>query len=194
MCGGGGAPASDSFAGGTLPPVTQAQIDQAVKLPAGFKAQVVPGFEGAEGSYQILDPQGDVYSQSGSFGDLLAGANTLNTVSGGANVVYDPGANQYISSVTGEVVTPEGIAAAPQLSKSGVIGGREVGIAGPGDDIPGITELAYGLAAEGIELPEQMLAGFNGRGSGLPSTGSFGYARSCWANSWAGFSGSSSFR
>jgi len=63
--------------------------------------------------------------------------------------------------VTGEVVTPEGLSAAPQLSKSGVIGGREVGIAGPGDDIPGITELAYGLAAEGIELPEQMLAGFN---------------------------------
>ena len=160
MCGGGGggAPAAPV---GSLPPVTQEQINQAVNLPEGFKAQVVPGFEGAEGSYQILDPQGDVYSQSGSFGDLLAGANTLNTVSGAANVVYDPGANQYISSVTGEVVTPEGLSGAPRLSESGVIGGREVGIAGPGDDIPGITELAYGLAAEGIELPEQMLAGFN---------------------------------
>lgn len=162
MCGGGGGGAPEVAAPvGSLPPVTQAQINQAVNLPEGFKAEVVPGFEGAEGSYQILDPQGDVYSQSGSFGDLLAGANTLNTVSGAANVVYDPGANQYISSVTGEVVTPEGVSSAPRLSESGVIGGREVGIAGPGDDIPGITELAYGLAAEGIELPEQMLAGFN---------------------------------
>ena len=52
MCGGGGgAPASDSFAGGTLPPVTQEQINQAVNLPEGFKAQVVPGFEGAEGPF-----------------------------------------------------------------------------------------------------------------------------------------------
>ena len=160
MCGGGGggAPAAPV---GSLPPVTQEQINQAVNLPEGFKAEVVPGFEGAEGSYRIVDPQGDVYSQSGSFGELLAGANTLSNISGSANVVYDPGSNQYISSVTGEVVTPEGLSEAPQLSKSGVIGGREVGIAGPGDDIPGITELAYGLAAEGIELPEQMLAGFN---------------------------------
>jgi len=160
MCGGGGggAPAAPV---GSLPPVTQEQINQAVNLPEGFKAEVVPGFEGAEGSYRIVDPQGDVYSQSGSFGELLAGANTLSNISGAANVVYDPGSNQYISSVTGEVVTPEELAAAPRLSKSGVIGGREVGIAGPGDDIPGITELAYGLAAEGIELPEQMLAGFN---------------------------------
>ena len=160
MCGGGGggAPAAPV---GSLPPVTQEQINQAVNLPEGFKAEVVPGFEGAEGSYRIVDPQGDVYSQAGSFGELLAGANTLSNISGAANVVYDPGSNQYISSVTGEVVSPEGLAAAPQLSKSGVIGGREVGIAGPGDDIPGITELAYGLAAEGIELPEQMLAGFN---------------------------------
>ena len=160
MCGGGGggAPAAPV---GSLPPVTQEQINQAVNLPEGFKAEVVPGFEGAEGSYRIVDPQGDVYSQSGSFGELLAGANTLSNISGAANVVYDPGSNQYISRVTGEAVTPEGLAAAPRLSKSGVIGGREVGIAGPGDDIPGITELAYGLAAEGIELPEQMLAGFN---------------------------------
>jgi hypothetical protein len=162
MCGGGGggggAPAAPV---GSLPPVTQAQINQAVNLPKGFKAEVVPGFEGAEGSYRIVDPQGDVYSQSGSFGELLAGANTLSNISEAANVVYDPGSNQYISSVTGEVVNPEGLAAAPRLSESGVIGGREVGIAGPGDDIPGITELAYGLAAEGIELPEQMLAGFN---------------------------------
>jgi hypothetical protein len=160
MCGGGGggAPAAPV---GSLPPVTQEQVNQAVNLPEGFKAEVVPGFEGAEGSYRIVDPQGDVYSQAGSFGDLLAGANTLSNLSGAADVVYDPGSNQYISSVTGEVVNPEGLSAAPQLSKSGVIGGREVGIAGPGDDIPGITELAYGLAAEGIELPEQMLAGFN---------------------------------
>ena len=160
MCGGGGggAPAAPV---GSLPPVTQEQINQAVNLPEGFKAEVVPGFEGAEGSYRIVDPQGDVYSQSGSFGELLAGANTLSNISGAANVVYDPGSNQYISRVTGEAVTPEGLAAAPRLSKSGVIGGREVGIAGPEDDIPGITELAYGLAAEGIELPEQMLAGFN---------------------------------
>mgnify|MGYP003626902114 FL=1 len=48
-----------------------------------------------------------------------------------------------------------------ELPPTGVIGGRTVGIASAEDDIPGIIELARGLATEGVALPEQMLAGFN---------------------------------
>lgn len=44
----------------------------------------------------------------------------------------------------------------------GMVGGRQVGVAGPSADIPGITELAYGLMAEGVQLPDQQVAGFSG--------------------------------
>jgi len=45
--------------------------------------------------------------------------------------------------------------------RTGTIGGRDVAIARADEDIAGITELAYGLAREGIQLPQQQLAGFN---------------------------------
>lgn len=42
----------------------------------------------------------------------------------------------------------------------GMIGGRQVGVAAPGADIPGVIELARGLATEGVQLPGQEVAGF----------------------------------
>lgn len=48
-----------------------------------------------------------------------------------------------------------------ELPPTGVIGGRTVAIPGAAEDIAGITELAYGLAREGVTLPQQQLAGFN---------------------------------
>jgi hypothetical protein len=41
----------------------------------------------------------------------------------------------------------------------GFVGGRRVQIAGADQDIPGITELAYGLMAERTDIPEQQVAG-----------------------------------
>ena len=45
--------------------------------------------------------------------------------------------------------------------RTGMIGGRQVTLPGEGEDIAGITDLAYSLAAEGVELPEQIVAGFS---------------------------------
>jgi len=160
MCGGGGggAPAAPV---GNQPPVTQAQIDQAINMPSGFTAKPVLGTGDAAGSYAIYDPQGNVYQQAGTFGELMAGANDLSTVAASGSSVFNPETGRFMDRRTGEQVTAETVRNQPSLSESGTIGGRRVSIAGAEDDIPGITELAYGLAAEGIELPEQMLAGFN---------------------------------
>jgi len=160
MCGGGGggAPAAPV---GNQPPVTQAQIDQAINMPSGFTAKPVLGTGDAAGSYAIYDPQGNVYQQAGTFGELMAGANDLSTVAASGSSVFNPETGRFMDRRTGEQVTAETVRYQPSLSESGAIGGRRVSIAGARDDIPGITELAYGLAAEGIELPEQMLAGFN---------------------------------
>ena len=167
MCGGGGGAGGGGGGGygptGELPELSAEQINSAVSLPPGFTAKPVMGEPGTDAppSYVIFDQQGEVYSSSPDFGQFLSSANDVNSFAGAANSIYNPETNSFVNSTTGQSLTLEGLSAAPQLSKSGVIGGREVGIAGPGDDIPGITELAYGLAAEGIELPEQMLAGFN---------------------------------
>lgn len=56
-------------------------------------------------------------------------------------------------------IEPELVLPADFLGR-GVVGGREIGVPGPEQDLPGITELAYGLMAEGVTLPEQRLAGF----------------------------------
>ena len=159
MCGGGGggAPAAPV---GNQPPVTQAQINQAVNLPSGFTAKPVLGTGDAAGSYAIYDPQGNIYQQAGTFGELMAGANDLSTVAASGSSVFNPETGRFMDRRTGEQVTAESVRNMPSLSESGTIGGRRVGIAGAEDDIPGITELAYGLAAEGIELPEQQLAQF----------------------------------
>jgi hypothetical protein len=164
MCGGGGGGGGGGYGPtGQLPELSAEQINSAVSLPPGFTAKPIMGEPGTDAppSYVILDEQGEVYSSSPDFGQFLSSANDINSFAGAANSIYNPETNSFVNSTTGQNLTLEGLSAAPQLSKSGVIGGREVGIAGPGDDIPGITELAYGLAAEGIELPEQMLAGFN---------------------------------
>ena len=42
----------------------------------------------------------------------------------------------------------------------GFVAGRPVQVPGAGQDIPGITELAYGLMAAPVNLPEQQVAGF----------------------------------
>lgn len=42
-----------------------------------------------------------------------------------------------------------------------MVGGRRVSVPGASEDIPGITELAYGLMREGVTLPQQMVAGFS---------------------------------
>lgn len=42
----------------------------------------------------------------------------------------------------------------------GFVAGRRVEVPGAGQDIPGITELAYGLMAAPTEIPEQQVAGF----------------------------------
>lgn len=49
----------------------------------------------------------------------------------------------------------------PQQTEYGTVGGRRVAVPGAGEDIPGITELAYGLMREGVTLPQQMVAGFS---------------------------------
>ena len=43
---------------------------------------------------------------------------------------------------------------------TGRVGGRDVVVPGAGQDVPGITELAYGLMAEGVDMPQQQLADF----------------------------------
>jgi len=43
----------------------------------------------------------------------------------------------------------------------GTVGGRRVAVPGAEEDIPGITELAYGLMREGVTLPQQNVAGFS---------------------------------
>ena len=166
MCGGGGGGGGpEGFPGGPtgqLPELSAEQLNSAVSLPPGFTAKPIMGEPGTDAppSYAIFDPQGEVYSSSPDFGQFLSSANDVNSFAGAANSIYNPETNSFVNSTTGQSLTLEGLAAAPQLSKTGVIGGREVGVAGPGDDIPGVTELAYGLAAEGLTLPEQQLAGF----------------------------------
>jgi AraC-like DNA-binding protein len=164
MCGGGGG-GPDTLPGGPtgeLPELSAEQLNSAVSLPSGFTAKPVLGEPGTDAppSYAIYDPSGDVYSASSDFGQFLSAANEVNSFAGAANSIYNPETNSFVNSTTGQNLSIEGLSAAPQLSKTGVIGGREVGVAGPGDDIPGVTELAYGLAAEGLTLPEQQLAGF----------------------------------
>ena len=164
MCGGGGG-GSDVVPGGPIgqfPELSAEQLNSAVSLPSGFTAKPVLGEPGTDAppSYAIYDPSGDVYSASSDFGQFLSAANEVNSFAGAANSIYNPETNSFVNSTTGQNLSIEGLSAAPQLSNTGVIGGRQVGVAGPGDDIPGVTELAYGLAAEGLTLPEQQLAGF----------------------------------
>lgn len=137
--------------------VTQEQINAAIQLPPGFKARPVPLMAG--GGYQIVDADGDVYQSAETFGGLVAAANELDTLFTG-NTLYDPGANQFIDRTTGQPITASEVQSQPRFQERGVVGGRRIGVPGPEEDVPGITELAYGLMAEGIDLPEQQLAGF----------------------------------
>lgn len=41
-----------------------------------------------------------------------------------------------------------------------MVGGRQIAVPGSGENIAGITELAYGLMREGVDLPDQEVAGF----------------------------------
>lgn len=43
----------------------------------------------------------------------------------------------------------------------GMVGGRQISVPGAQENIPGITELAYGLMREGVDLPQQQVAGFS---------------------------------
>jgi hypothetical protein len=62
MCGGGGGGGAPEAPQEAMPPVSQEQINSAVSLPEGFRAEPVPLSQG--GGYRILDPQGGVYQQS----------------------------------------------------------------------------------------------------------------------------------
>lgn len=43
----------------------------------------------------------------------------------------------------------------------GTVGGRTVAVPGAKENIPGISELAYGLMREGVDTPQQQVAGFS---------------------------------
>jgi hypothetical protein len=152
MCGGGGggAPGAPQEA---MPPVSQEQINSAVSLPEGFRAEPVPISQG--GGYRILDPQGGVYQQSETFGDFLAGANQLSIVGGASEGIYDPESRQFIDRTTGQVLDP---ATAGQVT--GTLAGRQVTLGRPGEYQPGIGDLARGLMEQEIVLPEQRVAQF----------------------------------
>lgn len=153
MCGGGGGTPQQ------MPEVTQAQINQAVSLPEGFRAEPVPISQG--GGYRIVEPGGDVYQQAATFGELVSGADQLGAIAGSGQALFDPEANQFINRRTGETITAETLQNLPGLTETGTVGGRAIGVPGAGDDIPGITELAYGLMSEGVDLPEQQVAGLS---------------------------------
>jgi len=153
MCGGGGGTPQE------MPEVTQAQINQAVSLPEGFRAEPVPISQG--GGYRIVEPGGDVYQQAATFGELVSGADQLGAIAGSGQALFDPESNQFINRRTGQQVTAETLRNQPALQETGRVGGRTVGVPGADEDVPGITELAYGLMAEGIELPEQQVAQLN---------------------------------
>ena len=155
MCGGGGGAPQEQV---EMPEVTQDQINQAISLPDGFKAEPVPINQG--GGYRIVEPGGAVYQQATNFGELVAGANQLNTIAGSGDAMFDPESNQFISNRSGQAITMDTIRNQPMFQEQGMVGGRRVAVPGAGENVPGITELAYGLMAEGLELPEQRLAGF----------------------------------
>lgn len=62
------------------------------------------------------------------------------------------GGSRAGSTVAGFITPPENL---------GMVGGRQVAIPGSRENIPGITELAYGLMREGVTLPQQQVAGFS---------------------------------
>ena len=158
MCGGGGGGGGGAPTGPT-PPISQEQLNSAISLPPGFTATVAETPEGW--GYFITEPGGDIYRQASSFGDLVAGANELNTIAGAGNALYDPTSNAFIDRTSGQAVTIDTIRNQPRFQDTGVIGGRSISLPAPGEEIPGIQDLAYGLAAEGVQLPEQQVAGFS---------------------------------
>jgi hypothetical protein len=62
------------------------------------------------------------------------------------------GGSRAGSTVAGFITPPENL---------GMVGGRQVSVPGSRENIPGITELAYGLMREGVTLPQQQVAGFS---------------------------------
>jgi hypothetical protein len=152
MCGGGG-----GGGGGApqeaMPPVSQEQINAALSLPEGFRAAPVPISQG--GGYAISDPSGAIVQRSETFGDLLAAGSNLNIVGSAAEGIYDPETRQFINRTTGQVLDPT---TAGQVT--GTLAGRQVAVGRPGEYLPGITDLAYGLMQQDFELPEQQVAGF----------------------------------
>ena len=156
MCGGGGGSKTTEPVG-NLPELTEKQLSNAVTLPNGFTAKPVAGRGNEPGAYVIYDPSGDVYSSTPDFGQFIAAANQVNQLSGASNSLYNPETNTFVDSRTGQSLsTPTPNAAG--LSGRGTIGGMEIATPGAEDDVAGITELAYGLASQGLTLPEQKLA------------------------------------
>jgi hypothetical protein len=128
-------------------------------LPEGFTATVAETPEGW--GYFIREPGGDIYRQASSFGDLVAGANELNTIAGASNALYDPTSNTFIDRRSGQAVTMDTVQNQPTFQDTATIGGQTFAIPAPGEEVPGLQDLAYGLMGAGIETPEQQVAGFS---------------------------------